>query len=60
MKKLIIFIILVLSSTTMYAADTKLSALDELTAVADGDLIYIVDITDTSSKKITVLNLLLL
>lgn len=44
-------------------ANTKLSALTELTSIADGDLVYIVDISDTtdsaqgSSKKITKSNL---
>ena len=40
-------------------ADTKLTALSELTSVADDDLLYIVDVTGTpTSKKITVLNAL--
>lgn len=46
-------------------ADTKLSALTALTSVADGDLFYVVDISDTtddaagSSRKITRTNLML-
>jgi len=56
MKKLT-YIILLLFASTLYAADTKLSALSELTTVADADLIYIVDVTGTTSLKITVLNL---
>ena len=59
MKKLICLILVfsLLFPGAIYAADTKLSALAELTTVADADLIYLVDVTDTSSKKMTVINL---
>ena len=57
MKKL--FILLILLSQAVYAADTKTTALTELTAVADADIMYIVDDPGGSptSKKITVVNL---
>ena len=54
MKKLVIALFLCLT-TTIYAADTKVSALAENTTVADADLLYIVD--GGVSKKITVVNL---
>ena len=58
MKKLIILLILCLT-TTVYAADTKTTALGENTTVADADIMYIVDdVAGTpTSQKITVLNL---
>ena len=55
MKKLLIIISILFLATTIYAADTKVSALAENTTVADADLLYIVD--GGVSKKITVLNL---
>lgn len=54
MKKLIV--ILLLFPSLLYAADQKTTALTELTDVADGDIMYIVD-GATTSKKITVINL---
>ncbi len=57
MKQLILIMLLCISSVCM--ADTKTTALVELTAVVDGDILYIVDDPGGSplSKKITVLNL---
>ncbi len=57
MKKLIV--IFLLFPAMLYAADTKTTALTELTAVVDGDILYIVDDPGVTplSKKITVLNL---
>ena len=57
MKKLIL--ILLLFPSLLYAADTKVTALTELTAIADADILYIVDDPGGSplSKKITVINL---
>ncbi len=53
MKQLIIILIF---PAILYAANTKTTDLSELTAVADADILYIVD-GGTTSKKITVLNL---
>ncbi len=57
MKKLILMTLLFPS--LLYAADTKVTALTELTAIADADIMYVVDDPAGSplSKKITVLNL---
>ena len=57
MKKLILMILLFPS--VLYAADTKVTALTELTAIADADILYVVDDPGGSplSKKITVVNL---
>ncbi len=57
MKKLIL--LLLLFTTPLYAADTKTTALVELTTVVDADILYIVDDPGVTplSKKITVLNL---
>ena len=58
MKKLI-FILILCMTVTVSAVDTKVTGLAELTAVADADMMYIIDdIAGTAtSKKITVLNL---
>jgi len=57
MKKLIIFILLL--SSTLYAADTKVTALDELTAILGTDILYVIDDPGGTplSKKITATNL---
>ncbi|KKL52151.1 hypothetical protein LCGC14_2288360, partial [marine sediment metagenome] len=54
---LILLILLFISS--LYAVDTKMTALAELTAVADADIIYIVDdpLGTPLPRKITVINL---
>ena len=57
MKKLIVIICLILFTGVGYAADAKVSALPELATTPEGgDTLYIID--DTTSKKITVTNLL--
>lgn len=55
----VLILILVIMISLAYAADQKLTALTELTAVADSDVIYIVDDPGGTplSKKITVVNL---
>ena len=57
MKKLIIFILLL--SSTLHAVDTKVTALDELTAILGTDILYVVDDPGGTplSKKITATNL---
>lgn len=60
MKKTLFIIILIFSMIgIVYAVDQKLTALTELTAIADTDIIYVVDDPGGTplSKKITILNL---
>lgn len=58
-KTLAIIVLIFLMIGIVYAVDQKLTALTELTTIADTDIIYIVDDPGGSplSRKITVLNL---
>lgn len=54
----VLIVIIVLSwAVTIYAATLKWSAVTELTTIADNDWTLVIDTTDGTSKKITVLNL---
>ena len=65
MKKLYTILGLILTVSTLYAADAKISALTALTTPATGDLLVIVDVSDTTdaasgtTKYITVANMIL-
>jgi hypothetical protein len=55
MKKILICILCFLVATVSYAADEKLTALDAISLpVVSTDLLYIVDIGTTVSKKVTI------
>jgi hypothetical protein len=46
--KLSIFLLLILGAISSFAADTKITDLDELSSLASGDLIPIVDVSDST------------
>lgn len=56
MKIIKILIIVLVLAGTAYAATKKWSALTELTAIADDDVLCVIDTGASASKKITVLN----
>lgn len=52
MRKFLVLLLLLLTSIG-YAADQKVTELDTISPVAAGDLLYIVDITTNTAKKVT-------
>ena len=57
MKKYLFLLLILLLTTNVYA-DSKVSDLDAITSPATGDYTYVVNDDDTSSKKVTIGNLL--
>ncbi len=58
MRNIVLFLLILIIPSMSYAADSKISALDAITAPTTSDYLPIVNDDDTSNKKITTGNLL--